>query len=50
MQTARQINELRATPGIKLWQRNYWERIIRDNRECAAVRAYIRNNPNRWPT
>lgn len=31
----------------RLWHRNYWERIIRDDRECAAVRAYIRNNPSR---
>jgi REP element-mobilizing transposase RayT len=36
-----------TTPGHPLWQRNYWERILRDERECAAVRAYIRTNPQR---
>jgi REP element-mobilizing transposase RayT len=39
------INELRQTPGVKLWQRNYWEHIIRDDRELDNVRKYIQNNP-----
>jgi len=47
MQTAKQINALCNTPSQPLWQRNYWERILRDERECAAVRAYIRTNPQR---
>ncbi len=37
-----------TTPGQPLWQRNYWERVLRDERECAAVRRYIRENPQRW--
>lgn len=31
-----------------IWQRNYWERIIRDERELQSVRQYIRNNPAQW--
>lgn len=31
-----------------LWQRNYWERVIRDDKELVFVREYIRNNPTRW--
>lgn len=31
----------------RLWQRNYWERIIRSEAELHAVRAYIRENPKR---
>jgi hypothetical protein len=27
--TTRKINHIRKTPGFKLWQRNYWEHIIR---------------------
>jgi REP element-mobilizing transposase RayT len=27
--TTRKINRIRKTPGFKLWQRNYWEHIIR---------------------
>ncbi len=36
--------------NIKLWQRNYWERIIRDEREHFLIREYIQNNPARWDT
>jgi REP element-mobilizing transposase RayT len=31
----------------RLWQRNYYERIIRDNKEYLAVKKYIRNNPDK---
>jgi putative transposase len=34
-------------PG-RLWQRNYYERIIRDERELENIREYIINNPARW--
>ncbi len=30
------------------WQRNYYERIIRNERELNAVREYISNNPVNW--
>lgn len=30
-----------------VWQRNYWERIIRDERELQAVERYILDNPGR---
>lgn len=32
----------------KLWQRNYWERIIRNNDEYQRIRNYIINNPANW--
>ena len=32
----------------KLWQRNYWEHIIRDARSYNAIRKYIINNPQNW--
>ena len=34
-------------PG-KLWQRNYYEHIIRDDRETERIREYIADNPARW--
>jgi REP element-mobilizing transposase RayT len=34
-------------PG-RLWQRNYFERVIRDEGELGAIREYIRNNPLKW--
>jgi len=32
----------------KLWQRNYWEHIIRDENECRRIAEYIINNPKKW--
>ena len=34
----------------RLWQRNYYERVIRDERELGQVREYILNNPVNWDT
>lgn len=31
-----------------IWQRNFYERIIRDTDEFNAVRFYIHENPKRW--
>lgn len=42
---ARRINRAQRTPGGEVWQRGYWERIIRDERELDAVRRYIAANP-----
>ena len=35
-------------PGPPLWQRNFWDRIVRDERELANIRQYIAANPARW--
>lgn len=32
------------------WQRSYWERVIRNERELALTREYIANNPAQWGT
>ncbi len=42
--TTRKINRIRKTPGKKLWQRNFYERIIRNEYELYNVRRYILNN------
>ncbi len=44
----RSINNLRGTPGASVWQRNYYERIVRNERELARFRQYILDNPSRW--
>jgi len=44
----KRINILRNTPGASVWQRNYWEHIIRTERALQAIRRYIRDNPLRW--
>ena len=46
--SARRINEARGAPGTAVWQRNYYERVIRDDRELNAIREYIQTNPLRW--
>jgi len=45
---AKRIKQLRGTPGVPVWQRNYYERVIRNERELAAVREYIALNPLQW--
>ena len=42
------INELRNTPGAKLWQRNYYDHIIRNEDELDRIRRYISDNPAKW--
>ena len=34
-------------PG-KLWQRNYWEHIVRNEPELNRIREYIHTNPAQW--
>jgi putative transposase len=34
-------------PG-KLWQRNYYEHIVRNDASLNRIRRYIVNNPARW--
>jgi len=46
--TARRINRIRKTPGASVWQRNYYEHIVRDETELARIREYIRLNPVKW--
>jgi putative transposase len=42
------FNGLRGTSGVPLWQRNYFERVIRDEEELLRTRQYIENNPAAW--
>jgi putative transposase len=48
--STKQINIIRNTPGRKLWQRNYYEHIIRNEEELNHVRQYIDDNPINWGT
>jgi REP element-mobilizing transposase RayT len=42
------INSRRGTPGLPVWQRNYYEHVIRDEDELLKIREYIANNPKKW--
>jgi putative transposase len=48
MSSAKEINLLHNTPGHHVWQRNYYEHIIRSDRELTNIREYIINNPLNW--
>jgi len=47
-QSAKQINHIRNTPGVPVWQRNYYEHIIRSEEEMDRIRTYIIENPAKW--
>jgi putative transposase len=42
------VKKIRNNPGCPLWQRNYYERVIRHEAELATAREYIVNNPLKW--
>ncbi len=44
----KRVNVLRGTPGTPLWQRNYYEHVVRDEKELEALRQYIEGNPLQW--
>lgn len=41
----REVHRLSHTSGAKLWHRNYYERVIRDERELDSIRDYTTGNP-----
>ena len=45
--SVRRINEMRKTPGVSVWQRNYYESIVRGQGNLDKVRNYILANPLR---
>lgn len=44
----KRINAMRDNPGCPVWQRNYYEHVIRDERDLHAIRQYIVDNPAKW--
>jgi putative transposase len=46
--TTSRINTIRNTPGTPVWQRNYYEHIIRNQSSLEKIREYIQNNPKSW--
>jgi REP element-mobilizing transposase RayT len=42
------VNKIRNTPGVTIWQRGYFEHVIRDDRSLHKIRDYIATNPQRW--
>jgi REP element-mobilizing transposase RayT len=44
----RRINGIRGTPGAKVWQRGFYEHIVRSEEAYAQIAYYIRRNPAMW--
>ena len=44
----KRLNETRGTPGTPVWQRNYYEHLVRDEEELNRVREYVQGNPGKW--
>jgi REP element-mobilizing transposase RayT len=47
---ALRIHRMRDAPTGPIWQRNYYEHIIRNEAEWQRIREYIQVNPSRWDT
>jgi putative transposase len=46
--STKRINIIRDTPGNVVWQRNYYEHIIRNELALNNIRRYIQMNPVNW--
>ena len=42
------INRYRGMQGTPLWQRGYYEHVVRDEADLDRIREYIVTNPIRW--
>lgn len=46
--SARRINQRQKVSGVPVWQRNYYEHIIRNETSLQRLQQYIHNNPFSW--
>jgi putative transposase len=42
------VNKSLNRTSQPLWQRNYWERVVRDEKELNAMLEYSVTNPRQW--
>jgi len=47
-QTAKLVNQIRNTPGVTVWQRNYHDHIVHDDEHLNKIREYVFQNPLKW--
>jgi putative transposase len=47
-QSTKRINAARQTPGVKVWQKGFYDHVIRDDESLNRIREYIATNPSRW--
>ena len=46
--SGRRVNGLRGTPGVAVWQRGYYEHVVRNEEDMNRIRQYFLENPLRW--
>ena len=46
--STKRINEMRNITGVPVWQRNFYEHIIRDQDGYLKIAEYIQTNPLKW--
>jgi putative transposase len=47
-QTTKEINAVKGGQVKKIWQRNYYDHIIRNQQDLELTWLYIESNPTRW--
>jgi len=48
--STKHINQFHGTPSEAVWQRNYWERVIRNENQLNHLLQYIAESPLNWET
>lgn len=48
MNSTKQIREFKKYQEFPVWQRNYYEHVIRNEIELKKIREYIESNPLMW--
>jgi putative transposase len=46
--STKRINQIRGTPGTRIWQRSFYDCIVRNDEELLRIRKYIMDNPLKW--
>jgi REP element-mobilizing transposase RayT len=46
--SSRLVNQYRGTPGGPVWQRGFYEHVVRDEADLERIRRSIEENPLRW--
>ncbi len=47
-QSTKAVNQARGTAGVRLWQRSFYEHVIRSEESLERLRKYVTENPVRW--
>ena len=42
------MNIIKKMPGTRIWQRNYYDHVLRDDIDLQHIRKYVTGNPMQW--